>query len=114
MKWIIDTDPGIDDASAIITAVNSKALDILGISCVHGNVGLEHTTRNALRLAELLGKAIPVYSGASRPIMQKLEHAAEFHGEDGFGNTFMPEPEGRLEKGHAVDFIIECAKARCV
>ncbi|MGI6628368.1 MAG: nucleoside hydrolase [Bacillota bacterium] len=112
MKWIIDTDPGIDDASAIITAVNSKVLDILGITCVHGNVGLEHTTRNALRLVELLGGSVPVYPGASRPIMQKLEHAAEFHGEDGFGNTFMPEPEAKPEKGHAVDFIIETAKAQ--
>ena len=45
VKWIIDTDPGIDDASAIITAVNSGALDILGITSVHGNVGLSHTTR---------------------------------------------------------------------
>ena len=75
-------------------------------------MGLEHTTRNALRLVELLGGSVPVYPGASRPIMQKLEHAAEFHGEDGFGNTFMPEPEAKPEKGHAVDFIIETAKAQ--
>ena len=87
MKWIIDTDPGIDDASAIITAVNSGALDILGITTVHGNVGLNHTTRNALKLVELMGADVPVYQGASRPILQKREHAAEYHGEDGFGNT---------------------------
>jgi len=110
VKWIIDTDPGIDDAAAIITAINSKALDILGISCVHGNVGLDHTTRNAINLVELLGEEIPVYSGASRPVLQKLEHAAEFHGEDGFGNTFMPKPETKPQSEHAVDFIIESAK----
>ncbi len=110
MKWIIDTDPGIDDASAIITAINSKALDMLGISSVHGNVGLNHTTKNALRLVELLGVEVPVYPGASRPIVQKLEHAAEFHGEDGFGNTFMPDPHTAPESMHAVDFIIESAK----
>lgn len=110
MKWIIDTDPGIDDASAIITAINSGALDILGITTVHGNVGLEHTTRNALKLVELLGANVPVYQGASRPILQHREHAAEYHGEDGFGNTFLPGPGISPADGHAVDFIIRSAK----
>ena len=109
MKWIIDTDPGIDDASAIITAVNSGALDILGITTVHGNVGLNHTTRNALKLVELMGADVPVYQGASRPILQKREHAAEYHGEDGFGNTSLAEPETKPPAQHAVDFIIEAA-----
>ncbi|HHY69970.1 MAG TPA: nucleoside hydrolase [Bacillota bacterium] len=111
MKWIIDTDPGIDDASAIITAVNSGALDILGITCVHGNVGLEYTTRNALKLIELMDVGIPVYGGASRPILQKPEHASYVHGTDGFGNTFLSEPNIKLEPIHAVDFIIEAAYA---
>jgi purine nucleosidase len=110
VKWIIDTDPGIDDASAIITAVNSGALDIIGITTVHGNVGLNHTTRNALRLVELMGADVPVYQGASRPILQQREHAAEYHGEDGFGNTFLPEPGLSPADGHAVDFIIESAR----
>jgi len=111
MKWIIDTDPGIDDASAIITAVNSGALDILGITCVHGNVGLEYTTRNALKLIELMDVGIPVYGGASRPILQEPEHASYVHGTDGFGNTFLSEPNIKLEPIHAVDFIIEAAYA---
>lgn len=110
MKWIIDTDPGIDDASAIITAVNSGALDILGITSVHGNVGLSHTTRNALKLVELMGADVPVYQGASRPILQQREHAAEYHGEDGFGNTSLPEPGIAPKDQHAADFIIESAK----
>ena len=110
MKWIIDTDPGIDDASAIITAVNSGALDILGITSVHGNVGLNHTTRNALKLVELMGGDVPVYQGTSRPILQQREHAAEYHGENGFGNTSLPEPGIAPQDQHAVDFIIESTK----
>lgn len=110
MKWIIDTDPGIDDASAIITAVNSGALDILGITSVHGNVGLNHTTRNALKLVELMGGDVPVYQGTSRPILQQREHAAEYHGENGFGNTLLPEPGIAPQDQHAVDFIIESTK----
>ncbi|HHX10343.1 MAG TPA: nucleoside hydrolase [Firmicutes bacterium] len=110
MKWIIDTDPGIDDASAIITAVNSGALDILGITSVHGNVGLNHTTRNALKLVELMGGDVPVYQGTSRPILQQREHAAEYHGENGFGNTSLPEPGIAPQDQYAVDFIIESTK----
>lgn len=109
MKWIIDTDPGIDDASAIITAINSGTLDILGITAVHGNVGLEYTERNALKLVELMGADIPVYAGASRPILKKPENAAGFHGEDGFGNTFMERPSIQVEAEHAVDFLIRAA-----
>jgi inosine-uridine nucleoside N-ribohydrolase len=110
VKWIIDTDPGIDDASAIITAVNSGALDILGITSVHGNVGLNHTTRNALKLVELMGGDVPVYQGTSRPILQQREHAAEYHGENGFGNTSLPEPGIAPQDQYAVDFIIESTK----
>ena len=109
VKWIIDTDPGIDDASAIITAVNSGALDILGITAVHGNVGLEYTKKNALKLVELMDAEIPVYAGASRPILRKPENAAGFHGEDGFGNTFMEAPSIQVEPEHAVDFLIRAA-----
>jgi len=110
MKWIIDTDPGIDDASAIITAVNLNILDIIGITTVHGNVALEYTTQNALRLLELMDSDIPVYKGTSRPMLQPPEFASEFHGKDGFGNTNMPAPLKKPEKMHAVDFIIEAAR----
>ncbi|QUL98803.1 MAG: nucleoside hydrolase [Candidatus Fermentithermobacillus carboniphilus] len=109
MKWVIDTDPGIDDAAAIIAAINLKIMDVVGITTVHGNVGLEHTTRNALKLVELLDSDVPVYRGASAPLLKAPENASQFHGEDGFGNTFLPEPKRNVEKTHAVDFLIQAA-----
>lgn len=107
LKWIIDTDPGIDDASAIITFLAYRGEDVLGITTVHGNVGIEHTTRNALRLVELMGMDIPVCRGLTQPILEPPATAAEFHGSDGFGNTYLPEPERKVYPQHAVDFIIE-------
>ncbi|NPV70696.1 MAG: nucleoside hydrolase [Firmicutes bacterium] len=109
MKWIIDTDPGIDDAAAIIASVRS-GLDVTGISVVYGNASLEHTLKNALRLIELLDVRIPVYPGVDRPLLGQLHRAAVAHGEDGFGDNFLPAPNRREEGGHAIDFLLESAR----
>ncbi|MBE3519799.1 MAG: nucleoside hydrolase [Firmicutes bacterium] len=107
MKWIIDTDPGIDDAAAIITFLAYRGEDVLGITTVHGNVGIEHTTKNALRLVELMGMDIPVYKGLTQPLLQPPATATAFHGSDGFGDAHLPDPTRTVACGHAVDFIID-------
>lgn len=109
MKWIIDTDPGIDDAAAIITAIRA-GLDVIGITAVFGNSPLHHTLRNSLRLVELLDVHVPVYRGAEQALLEPPHHAPEVHGEDGFGNTSLPDPERRPAEGHAVDFLLESAR----
>ncbi|MEW6547441.1 MAG: nucleoside hydrolase [Bacillota bacterium] len=109
MKWIIDTDPGIDDAAAIITAIRS-GLDVIGITAVFGNSPLHHTLRNSLRLVELLDADVPVHGGAEQALLEPPHHALDVHGEDGFGNTFLPDPARRPAEGHAVDFLLESAR----
>ncbi|OUM94819.1 MAG: hypothetical protein BAA04_12470 [Firmicutes bacterium ZCTH02-B6] len=108
MKWIIDTDPGIDDAAAIITAIRS-GLDVIAITTVHGNTPLKFTTRNALLLTELLDVSTPVYAGTERPLLQRPLDAAQVHGSDGFGDANLPAPRRQPEPVHAVDRIIEAA-----
>lgn len=108
MKWIIDCDPGLDDAAAIAAMVRGGA-DIIGITAVHGNAPLHHTSRNARRVLDLLGADIPVYAGADQALLEPPRRAPEVHGEDGFGNSNLPEPSRPLAPGHAVDFIIDSA-----
>ena len=83
-KYIIDTDPGTDDAVAFIDALNSPELDILALTTVGGNASLEDTTRNALDLMALLGRPdIPVYRGAETPLTGEFPFAYDFHGPGG-------------------------------
>lgn len=105
-KVIVDTDPGVDDAQAILLALRSPALEVLGITTVAGNMPLETTTRNALVVVEHSGKTVPVYPGASEPLTESLETAAHAHGQDGLGDVGFPDPSGLAQEEHAVDFII--------
>lgn len=109
MKWIIDTDPGVDDAAAIILA-NKLNVDLLGISVVHGNVSLKQAVTNALRLKDLLKSDTPVYKGSERPLLQSRIDAKEVHGSDGLGDMEWPEVSAKVEKEHAVEMIIEASK----
>ncbi len=110
-KIILDMDPGIDDAIAIILACKSPELEILGLTTVGGNVSLEKTTRNALRILEFLGRTdIPVIPGMKGPIFGELRTAEFVHGQDGLGDVDLPEPSLRPAGGHAVDFIREKVK----
>ncbi len=107
-KVIIDCDPGIDDAMAIILAMEYSDIEILGITTVFGNAGLEQATENALKIVELSGKTIPVYQGAERPLVIPPGNPPDFvHGLDGLGNTNQAKSHLQVEPGSAADYIVE-------
>ncbi len=107
-KIIIDTDPGQDDALAILLAFGSPELEVLGITAVAGNVPLKLTQLNARKICELADRAqTKVYAGAIRPLVRQLVTAEEVHGKTGLNGPDLPEPKMQLQKGHAVDFIID-------
>ena len=108
-KIIIDTDPGQDDAFAILLALASPDdLNVLGITCVAGNVPLALTQRNARIICELAGRAdIGVYAGAAEPLVRPLVTAEHVHGKTGLDGPVMAEPQMALRPQHGVDFIIE-------
>lgn len=112
-KIIIDTDPGQDDAVAILLALASpEELDVLGIVAVAGNVGLEKNAQNALKVVELSGRTeVPVYAGCPGPLRLALVTAEHVHGETGLDGPILPDPEIRLQEEHGVDFIISMLKA---
>jgi purine nucleosidase len=107
-KIIIDTDPGQDDAVAILLALGSEELDVLGITAVAGNVPLRLTEKNARKICELAGKPqTRVFAGASRPMVRQLVTAEEVHGKTGLDGPDLPEPAMPLQDRHAVDFLVE-------
>ncbi|PLP56410.1 nucleoside hydrolase [Mesorhizobium loti] len=107
-KIIIDTDPGQDDAVAILLALASPELDVVGITAVAGNVPLRLTEKNALKICELAGRPdVKVFSGAIRPLVRQLVTAEHVHGKTGLDGPDLPEPTMKLQEQHAVDFIVE-------
>ena len=107
-KIIIDTDPGQDDAVAILLALGSAELEIVGISAVAGNVPLKLTEKNARKICELAGRPdIKVYAGAIRPLARELVTAEEVHGKTGLNGPQLPDPKMKLQHQYAVDFIVE-------
>lgn len=107
-KIIIDTDPGQDDAVAILLALASPELEVLGITAVAGNVPLALTQLNARKILELVGRTdIPVFAGADAPLSRKLVTAEHVHGKTGLDGIELPEPSMPLQDQHAVDFIID-------
>lgn len=111
-KLIIDCDPGIDDAIALILAMQYPGFEILGITTTFGNASLEQATKNALRIVELSGKNIPVYRGAGKPLVVPLDPPPDFvHGQDGLGNTRQPEPSSKFQDKPAAQFLVDTAKA---
>ncbi|MBW0157247.1 nucleoside hydrolase [Sedimentimonas flavescens] len=107
-KIIIDTDPGQDDAVALLLALASPELDVLGITCVAGNVPLALTTRNARVVCELAGKTeVKIFAGCDRPMQRALVTAEYVHGKTGLDGIALPDPTMALQDAHAVDFIIE-------
>lgn len=103
---IIDTDPGIDDAIAILLA--AKYFNILGITTVHGNATVDKTTKNALKVLEFSAMThIPVVRGSEYPLVQPRYTAASIHGETGLYGPTLAEPTTHVQPGHAVDFIID-------
>ena len=107
-KIIIDTDPGQDDAVAILLALASPELEVLGITAVAGNVPLALTERNARIVCEIAGRPdMRVYAGCDRPMQRKLVTAEHVHGKSGLAGIERYEPEMALQSGHAVDFLID-------
>ncbi len=103
---VIDTDMGVDDALAIILAINSPEVELMGLTTVAGNVPLEQGTRNALQVLELLDRdEIPVYMGAAAPLERTPVNAQVVHGLHGLGDAELPEPQ-MLPAGRAVDYLI--------
>ena len=110
---IIDTDPGQDDALAILLALASPEFEVLGITAVAGNVPLSLTEKNARKICELAGKPeTKVFAGAIRPMLRPLVTAEHVHGRTGLDGPDLPEPLMALQKQHAVDFIVETLMAR--
>jgi inosine-uridine nucleoside N-ribohydrolase len=112
-KIIIDTDPGVDDAMAILFALSSPELDVIGLTTIFGNVYTNQATQNTLRLVELAGRAdIPVAHGAESPLVVPLGYVADFvHGTDGLGNTNQRSPDGEAINQPAAQFIVETVMA---
>lgn len=109
-KVIIDFDPGIDDSLALILALNSPELEIVGITTVSGNVKAEQGAKNALKVLKLMNREdIPVYIGEDIPLVRELITAQDTHGEDGLGETNYEEADVEINYG-GVDFILENAR----
>ena len=110
---IIDTDPGQDDAVAILLALASPEIEVLGITAVAGNVPLALTEVNARKICELAGRPdIKVYAGAIRPLLRTLVTAEHVHGRTGLDGPILADPTMPLQKQHAVDFIVETLMTR--
>jgi purine nucleosidase len=112
-KIIIDTDPGQDDAVAILLALASpEELEVLGIVAVAGNIGLHHNANNARKIVELSGRTdVPVYAGCSRPMRRTLVTAEHVHGDTGMNGPDLPDPTIPLQDKHGVDYIIDTIMA---
>ncbi|MGH9704187.1 MAG: nucleoside hydrolase, partial [Candidatus Acidiferrales bacterium] len=107
-KVIIDTDPGTDDAMAIMLALNSPELDVQALTVVPGNVTARQGLENALKLISLAGRCdIPVAAGAQHPFFQKLITAELWHGQNGFGNVELPPSKCKVDPRFGPDLIIE-------
>ena len=110
-KVIIDCDPGIDDSLAILLAVNSPELEILGITTCSGNVEAKMGAKNALKTLQICSSLnIPVYKGEDKPLKRALVTAQDTHGEDGIGENFYEDVAEYKIKENGVDFIIDTLK----
>jgi inosine-uridine nucleoside N-ribohydrolase len=107
-RIVLDTDPGHDDAIALLLALASPELEVVGVTTVSGNQTLEKTTANALKVLEFVDRTeIPVHVGAARPIVRDQWAAAHVHGETGLDGPNLPDPTTSPAEGHAVDFLAE-------
>lgn len=109
-RLIIDTDPGVDDAHAILLAFSHPAIWVEAITTVAGNVSLDQTTRNALTVLEILGKNVPVYAGCADSLVQSPAQRAISHGKDGLGDVNFPPPHRSPEREHAALAILRLTR----
>jgi inosine-uridine nucleoside N-ribohydrolase len=105
---LLDCDPGHDDAIALLLALASTEVELLGVTTVAGNQTLDKTTANAIRVLELVGRGdVPVAAGSPRPLVREPFVASYVHGETGLDGPDLPPPEGRPVEAHAIDFLAE-------
>ena len=110
-KIIIDTDPGQDDGVAILLALGSAELDVLGLVAVAGNVSLANTAANALSVLELAGRSdIPVFAGCAGPMAGKLVTAEHVHGRTGLTCSYLKDPTMPVQARHGVDFLVDALR----
>jgi len=103
---LIDTDPGVDDALALLMAFNDPRHELVGLTIAAGNVGLKHTVANALKLCEVAGVDVPVFAGADAPLLHPSPDAGYVHGQDGFGDVGYEAAKRQVEAEHAALAII--------
>jgi inosine-uridine nucleoside N-ribohydrolase len=109
-RVILDVDPGIDDAIAILLALRSPELKVEALTTVAGNVTVEQGSENALRVLSLARRTdIPVAKGSARPLRKQLLTATYWHGPNGLGGVELPRSDASLDRRHAVDLMIELA-----
>jgi len=109
---ILDCDPGHDDAIALLLALGSPEVELLGVTTVSGNQTLEKTTANAIRVLDHVGRSeIPVAAGAPRPLVRERHTAAEVHGETGLDGPSLPAPSRAPHSKHAIDWIAGALEA---
>src|ERR1700722_868071 len=112
-KVIVTTDPGQDEAAALMMMLAApECFEILGRVATAGNIGLDHTVPNMLKILELAGRAdIPVFAGCPRPIRRPLVIADHVHGPTGLDGHALPAPAAQPRPQHGVDFIVETLRA---
>lgn len=103
---LIDTDPGVDDALALLMAFNDPRHEVVGLTIAAGNVGLKHTVANALKLCNVADVDVPVYAGCAAPLLHPARDAAYVHGEDGFGDIDYAPSMRHAETEHAALAIL--------
>jgi purine nucleosidase len=109
IRLVIDTDPGVDDAHAILLAAAHPDVRLEALTTVVGNTSLDRTTDNACKILDLLELEIPVYRGSPRPLVHPTSFASYFHGEDGLGDSGYPPSPRQVEGEHAVLALIRLA-----
>ncbi len=109
MKLVLDCDPGLDDAVAILVAAHYA--DLIGITTVAGNVGINRTTRNALVVAQLAGLDVPVHRGAAQPLVGAAVDGSRIHGETGLGDAVLPDLTRSEASDDAVAYICDTARS---
>jgi purine nucleosidase len=108
-RLIIDTDAGVDDALAILMAFGQKDVQIEALTTVSGNVGVDKTTANVLKILDVVGRDVPVYPGCPQPLASPIYNAAAIHGADGLGDAGIPVSKRKPEKKHAALALIDLA-----
>lgn len=111
LPLLIDTDPGVDDALALLMAFDSPQHQVVALTIAAGNVGLEHTVANALKLCEVAGVDVPVFAGCDAPLLHPAPDASYVHGRDGFGDIGYAAAARRAEAEHAALAMIRLSHA---